>query len=101
MPEFIFISDPCLARGRVIVDLIPWPDRVARSRVDTLIFCDHNFYHVGSSLSLWHTFKQRDCARVADQFAHAGLVPIPLIKNGQLATVIHAPTAQRSARPIV
>jgi hypothetical protein len=39
------MSDPRAARFGVIGYFIAWPDRMARARVDTLVFCDHNFDH--------------------------------------------------------
>jgi hypothetical protein len=39
----VFVSYPCLARGRVISYLVAWPYRRARARTRALIFCDHCF----------------------------------------------------------
>ena len=47
----IFVRDPCLTRGRVIVNLIPWSNRRARARVDPLIFCNHCFDCHAATLS--------------------------------------------------
>lgn len=43
IPAVVFVSDPSLTRGRVVLDLIPWSNRRAGSRAATGVFCSHCF----------------------------------------------------------